>query len=119
MDYSKINNYLENLQVSESGSGPTQVPENKIPSRDINFEEKRQNIFNRDIDFLKNTNNFIENRDYSVNVNIQKKDNKNIKNDINDRLNSREHLPKSSGLNIYGRDIPIMDHFPKTSNIPN
>ena len=38
-----------------------------------------------------------------------------LKSDINNRLTSREYLPNTGHLNIHGKNLPIIDRFPKSS----
>ena len=37
------------------------------------------------------------------------------KNYINNRLNTREYIPNTGSLNIHGKNLPIIDRFPKNS----
>ena len=104
MDYDKLNNFLGNLKIDENAE----------------FEKRKQQIMNRDFNFLKEDKPKKINYDTFNNFNEQTrlsepKINKDIKSDINNRLNTREYMPNTGTLNIHGKNLPIIDRFPKNS----
>lgn len=109
MDYNKLNNYLENLKINENAE----------------YEKRKTQIMNRDFNFVTENKNQNINYDTFNNFNQQTRlsepaTNKDIKNDINNRLNTREYIPNTGALNIHGKNLPIIDRFPKNSrDMPN
>lgn len=139
MDYSELNNYLNKLEVDQNAQFDKRKDE--IMNRDFSFFEQKQKLQQSTNNFRDNRLSYPDNTSLSMfnqqqhqntnhNQNFNKAQNfspesyfnKNstenivdLKSDINNRLTSREYLPNTGHLNVHGKNLPIIDRFPKSS----
>jgi hypothetical protein len=109
MDYNKLNSFLGNLKIDENAE--YEKRKNQIMNRDFNFlnEEKSKKI---NFDTFNNFNKQTRLNEPEINTDF--------KGDINNRLKTREYIPNTGSLNIHGKDLPIIERFPKSSkNYPS
>lgn len=103
MDYNKLNNFLENLKIDENAE----------------FEKRKEQIINRDFNFLKEDIpkkiNYDTFNNFNKQTRLNEPKNNKDKNYINNRLKTREYIPNTGALNIHGKNVPIFDRFPKNS----
>ena len=138
MDYTELNNYLKKLDVDQNVEFDKR--KNEIMNRDFAFFEQKQNNTQGTTNFRDNRLSYPDNTSLSMfnqhhqntnhNQNFNKAQNTSpdshfyqkskeinvdLKSDINNRLTSREYIPNTGNLNIHGKNLPIMDRFPKSS----